>query len=149
VDDQVKTTFSVSCVASGDTGMQTGRESVGHTMGFELFDRYQVAELAERAAQRALTKLGARPAPSGQMTVEVDQGHLRSIVRAVEHGFAGKESSHANPINPSDQPPLLPAFHTVGMPGPGQLFIRLQKARGDPGRGGSTSGHRGTSSNDG
>ncbi|HNE76107.1 MAG TPA: DNA gyrase modulator, partial [Microthrixaceae bacterium] len=37
-DDQVRTIFSVSCVASGDTGMQTGRESVGHTVGFELFD---------------------------------------------------------------------------------------------------------------
>ena len=38
-DDQVKTRFAVSCVASGDTGMQTGRESVGATVGFELFDR--------------------------------------------------------------------------------------------------------------
>ena len=36
-DDQVKTVFSISCVATGDTGMQTGRESVGHTVGFELF----------------------------------------------------------------------------------------------------------------
>ena len=37
-DDQVKTRFAVSCVASGDTGLQTGRESVGATVGFELFD---------------------------------------------------------------------------------------------------------------
>ncbi len=73
-DDQVKTMFSVSCVASGDTGMQTGRESVGHTVGFELFDRYDVAELAERAARRALTKLAARPAPSGEMTVVIGPG---------------------------------------------------------------------------
>jgi TldD protein len=73
-DDQVRTLFSVSCVASGDTGMQTGRESVGHTVGFELFDRYDVAELAQRAAQRALTKLSARPAPSGEMTVVIGPG---------------------------------------------------------------------------
>ena len=73
-DDQVKTLFSVSCVASGDTGMQTGRESVGHTVGFELFDRYDVAELAERAARRAITKLAARPAPSGEMTVVIGPG---------------------------------------------------------------------------
>jgi TldD protein len=73
-DDQVKTLFSVSCVASGDTGMQTGRESVGHTVGFELFDRYDVADLAGRAAQRALTKLAARPAPSGEMTVVIGPG---------------------------------------------------------------------------
>ena len=73
-DDQVKTTFSVSCVASGDAGMQTGRESIGHTVGFELFDRYDVEELARNAANRAITKLLARPAPSGQMTVVIGSG---------------------------------------------------------------------------
>ena len=73
-DDQVKTFFAVSCIATGDTGMQTGRESVGHTVGFELFDQYDVAELASRAAHRALTKLGARPAPSGQMPVVIASG---------------------------------------------------------------------------
>ena len=73
-DDQVKTLFSVSCVATGDTGMQTGRESVGRTVGFELFDEYDVESLARRAAQRAITKLGARPAPSGEMTVVIGPG---------------------------------------------------------------------------
>jgi TldD protein len=73
-DDQVKTMFSVSCVASGDAGMQTGRESVGRTIGFELFDDYDVAELARTAARRAITKLSARPAPSGEMTVVIGPG---------------------------------------------------------------------------
>jgi osmotically-inducible protein OsmY len=73
-DDQVKTVFSVSCVASGDAGMQTGRESVGRTIGFELFDDYDVAELARTAARRAITKLSARPAPSGEMTVVIGPG---------------------------------------------------------------------------
>ena len=73
-DDQVRTLFSVSCVASGDTGMQTGRESAGRTAGFELFDLYDVEEMARRAAQRALTKLTARPAPSGEMPVVVGPG---------------------------------------------------------------------------
>jgi TldD protein len=73
-DDQVRTLFSVAVVAAGDTGMQTGRESVGHTIGFELFDRYDVDELARRAAERAVTKLRARPAPSGTMPVVVGPG---------------------------------------------------------------------------
>ncbi len=73
-DDQVRSMFSVSTVASGDTGMQTGRESVGHTIGFELFDEIDVAELARTAARRALTKLAARPAPSGEMTVVIGPG---------------------------------------------------------------------------
>ncbi len=73
-DDQVRTMFSVSTVASGDTGMQTGRESVGRTVGFELFSETDVAELARTAAQRAITKLAARPAPSGEMTVVIGPG---------------------------------------------------------------------------
>ena len=73
-DDQVRTLFSVSCVASGDTGMQTGRESAGRTVGFELFDLYDVEEMACRAAHRAITKLTARPAPSGEMPVVVGPG---------------------------------------------------------------------------
>ena len=73
-DDQVRTLFSVSCVATGDTGMQTGRESAGRTAGFELFDLYDVEEMARRAARRALTKLTARPAPSGEMPVVVGPG---------------------------------------------------------------------------
>ena len=73
-DDQVRTLFSVSCVATGDTGLQTGRESVGATIGFELFDEVDVEEMARRAAQRAITKLSARPAPSGAMPVVVGPG---------------------------------------------------------------------------
>ncbi|MCU0310544.1 MAG: TldD/PmbA family protein [Acidimicrobiales bacterium] len=73
-DDTVRTFFSVNCVATGDAGMQTGRESIGHTVGFELFDMYDVDELAARAAARAVTKLRARPAPSGQMPVVIASG---------------------------------------------------------------------------
>ena len=73
-DDQVKTLFSVSAVALGDTGMQTGRESVGRTVGFELFDTVDVADLARTAARRALRKLQARPAPSGAMPVVIGPG---------------------------------------------------------------------------
>ena len=73
-DDQVRTLFSVSCVASGDTGLQTGRESTGRTIGFELFDEADVEDMARRAADRAITKLAARPAPSGAMPVVVGPG---------------------------------------------------------------------------
>jgi TldD protein len=73
-DDQVKTRFSVSCVAVGDTGLQTGRESIGSTVGWELFETYDVEELARLAAARALGKLSARPAPSGVMPVVLKCG---------------------------------------------------------------------------
>ncbi|MGH9228465.1 MAG: TldD/PmbA family protein [Acidimicrobiales bacterium] len=73
-DDQVRTLFVVSTVALGDTGMQTGYESLGRTVGFELFDRYQVEDIARTAARRAITKLAARPAPSGTLPVVIGPG---------------------------------------------------------------------------
>ncbi|MCX6527154.1 MAG: TldD/PmbA family protein, partial [Actinobacteria bacterium] len=56
-DEQVRTIFRISAVANGDSGMQTGYESLGHTMGFEMFDDNDVAELAIRAARQAIVKL--------------------------------------------------------------------------------------------
>jgi TldD protein len=73
-DEQVRTMFRVNAVANGDSGMQTGYESVGRTIGFELFDSVDVSEMAHEAAQRALTKLAARPAPSGTMPVVIKRG---------------------------------------------------------------------------
>ncbi len=73
-DEQVRTRFSVSCVATGDTGLQTGFESAARTLGFELFDEVSVEELAALAARRALSKLTARPAPSGELPVVLAGG---------------------------------------------------------------------------
>jgi TldD protein len=73
-DEQVRTRFSVSCVAEGDTGLQTGFESAARTVGFELFDEVSVEELAELAARRALSKLSARPAPSGEVPLVLAGG---------------------------------------------------------------------------
>ncbi|MEN9801678.1 MAG: hypothetical protein RLZ37_803 [Actinomycetota bacterium] len=73
-DERVRSLLRVSAVANGDTGMQTGFDSLGHTMGFELFDKVSVEDVARTAAQRALTKLKARPAPSGTMPVVIKAG---------------------------------------------------------------------------
>jgi len=73
-DDQVRTRFAVSAVASGDTGMQTGMQSHGFTRGFEMFDDLDVEELGRLAAEQALRKLSARPAPSGTMPVVIKNG---------------------------------------------------------------------------
>jgi TldD protein len=73
-DEQVRTVVMISVVADGDGGLQTGRDSLGHTVGFELFDQHDVDDLARRAAERALVKLRARPAPSGTMPVVIKQG---------------------------------------------------------------------------
>ncbi len=73
-DDVVRTRFGVSTVAVGDTGMQTGYEGVAGTMGFEVFDDTDVEAVARTAAERALAKLAARPAPSGVVPVVIGAG---------------------------------------------------------------------------
>jgi len=73
-DEQVRAIMRVSAVASGDAGMQTGYQSMGSTNGYEMFDRYDPRDLARDAARMALTKLDARPAPSGSLPVVIQRG---------------------------------------------------------------------------
>ncbi len=73
-DDVVRTRFGVNCVAVADTGMQTGFEAPGRTIGFEYFDEIDPEEVARTAAQRALTMLRARPAPRGKLPVVLKRG---------------------------------------------------------------------------
>ncbi|HUX05216.1 MAG TPA: TldD/PmbA family protein [Acidimicrobiales bacterium] len=73
-DHQVRTRFNISCVASGDTGMQTGYRPIAGTRGFEILSPETVAEAARGAARQAITKLDARPAPSGDLPVVLAGG---------------------------------------------------------------------------
>lgn len=73
-DDQVRTRLSVVAVATGDTGMQTGHETLARTQGLEILGADAVETVARSAAGRALVKLGARPAPSGEVPVVLAGG---------------------------------------------------------------------------
>jgi TldD protein len=64
----------VQSVATGDTGMQTGFEGPGRTIGFELFDDIQPEAIARESARRATTLLDAVPAPSGRIPVVLKRG---------------------------------------------------------------------------
>ena len=68
-DDQVRSRFNVMAIATGDSGLQTGFEALARTEGLEMFDHHDVAEMAAVAARRAVAKLSARPAPSGEVPV--------------------------------------------------------------------------------
>jgi TldD protein len=73
-DDVTRLRFMVQCVATGDTGMQTGHEIVSATRGWELFDDRSPESIGEEAARRAVLKLQARPAPSGSLPVVIAAG---------------------------------------------------------------------------
>lgn len=74
VERQVRTGFGVSCVAKRGDDLQHAFSSLRQTMGFELFDRYEVESVAAEAARVALLKLDATPAPSGPMPVVMKHG---------------------------------------------------------------------------
>jgi len=73
-DHQIRTRFNVICVASGDTGMQTGYRPIAATRGFEILTPDAVDDAARGAARQAITKLDARPAPSGDLPVVLAGG---------------------------------------------------------------------------
>ena len=97
-DDQVRTRFMVQCVAVGDTGMQTGYEAPGRTIGFELYDEIDVEDVARTAARRSLEMLKARPAPSGKIPVVLKKGaggvlFHEACGHGLEADLVGKDAS--------------------------------------------------------
>ncbi|MGI6567852.1 MAG: TldD/PmbA family protein [Limnochordia bacterium] len=70
-DERIRTNLSVNVIAMEDDKIQTGYESTGGVIGFELFQQYEPEELALKAARRAVRMLGARPAPAGRMPVVI------------------------------------------------------------------------------
>jgi TldD protein len=63
--------LSVHVTAQKNGTLQTAYESVGGIGGLEIFDRTPPAHLARIAAQRAIDKLSAPPAPVGECPVVI------------------------------------------------------------------------------
>lgn len=68
-DTRVRTLLSVNVVACHNGNIQTGYEAVGGFSGFELFDNNIHENMADKAANRALLMLNAKPAPAGTMPI--------------------------------------------------------------------------------
>ena len=66
-DRAVRTRLVMNAVASNGKQNQTGNESPGRSMGFEMFEKIDVQALGESAAKTAITMLSARECPSGVM----------------------------------------------------------------------------------
>jgi len=63
------TTYLVNVVAQEGETIQTGYDPLGGLVGFELFDRYDIRKIAQKAARRAVKMLFAKKAPTGEMPV--------------------------------------------------------------------------------
>lgn len=73
-DQKVRTRLAVSAVASNGQENQSGFYGPGGGVGFEFFERVSPADVGRRAAQQALTNLGAVYCPAGVMSVAIENG---------------------------------------------------------------------------
>jgi TldD protein len=64
-------TFSITVVAEKDGVLQTAHEAVSGCGGFEFFDTNDVVALARKVRERAIKRLSAPPAPSGEMPIVI------------------------------------------------------------------------------
>ncbi len=87
-DIQKRVVFFVEVVASNGEELQRGYESLGGRKGFEIFEEVPPEHIAQKAAERALLMLDAKPAPAGSFTVVMSaQAGGTMIHEAVGHGL--------------------------------------------------------------
>lgn len=87
-DDRVHTFCAVNVIASDGVILETGYETAGGSIGFELFDELSIEGLAMKAATRAVMLLGARRAPGGRMPVVISSEAGGTMIHeAIGHGL--------------------------------------------------------------
>lgn len=87
-DERVHTRFVVHVIASDEGIIQTGYETAGGHIGFELFDTLSPEGLTMKAADRAVMMLGARRAPGGRMPVVISSEAGGTMIHeAIGHGL--------------------------------------------------------------
>src|SRR5262249_2039847 len=120
-DDRTRVRLGVQGVARRNGTVETGFEPLGEHRGFELLDG-DPARIADEAAQKALTLLGADPAPAGEMTVVVGGGFGGVLFHEMTgHGLEADAvqkgaSVYAGKLSEKVAEPLLTAFDDGRMP---------------------------------
>jgi len=98
-DEQVGTVFLAQVIAGDNNCLQTGQESLGGAMGFEIFEDSQPEEIAEKAAIRAVMMLTAREAPAGAMTAIISSDAGGTMIHeAVGHGLEADLACEGNSV---------------------------------------------------
>ena len=122
LDDRTRVRLGAQVVARRNGTVETGFETLGAHRGFELLDG-DPARVAEQAATKALTLLGADPAPAGEMTVVVGGGFGGVLFHEMTgHGLEADAvqkgaSVYAGKMGEQVAEPLLFAFDDGSMPG--------------------------------
>jgi len=87
-DERIHTIMVVHGIASDKGIIQTGYESSGGFIGFELFDDVKIEDIALKAARRAVMMLTARRAQGGRMPVVISSEAGGTMIHeAIGHGL--------------------------------------------------------------
>lgn len=87
-DERIHTVSLVNVIAEENGLIQTGYESTGGLIGFEIFRETPLDALALKAANRAVRMLKARRAPGGRMPVVISSEAGGTMIHeAIGHGL--------------------------------------------------------------
>jgi TldD protein len=120
-DDRTRVRLGVQVVARRNGTVETGFETLGQHRGFELLGG-DPARIADEAAKKAVTLLGADPAPAGEMTVVVGGGFGGVLFHEMTgHGLEADAvqkgaSVYAGKMGEKVAEPLLTAYDDGRMP---------------------------------
>ncbi len=121
-EDRTRVRIGVQVVARRDGAVETGAETLGAHRGYELLED-EPGQIAEQAAAKALTLLGAVPAPSGSMPVVVGGGFGGVLFHEMTgHGLEADHiekgaSVYADKMGDRVAEPLLSAYDDGRLPG--------------------------------
>lgn len=121
-DERIHTLAIIQVIAAEGDVLQTGYESVGGFIGFELFEDESFEEMALKSARRAVTMLHARQAPGGRMPVVISaQAGGTMIHEAVGHGLEADLaqeglSVYSNKIGQQIASPLITVIDDSTLP---------------------------------
>lgn len=94
-DERTHTLWVIHVIASDDGMIQTGYETVGGNIGFELFEGSIIDELSLKASQRAVMMLGAGRAVGGRMPVVISSEAGGTMIHeAIGHGLEADLAQH-------------------------------------------------------
>jgi len=122
-DVQTRVTLAVECVAGDETGLATGYEPAGGTMGWELLEETDPEALALRAARRAVQTLLAPRMAGGRMPVVLAAEAGGTMVHeAIGHGLeadlAGRGLSvYSGALGTQVASPLVTIVDDATLPG--------------------------------
>ncbi|MCG2676621.1 TldD/PmbA family protein [bacterium] len=87
-DEKIQLLFSVTVVVKEKGILQTGTETKGGFIGWEIFGEFSPEAIATIAAKRAILMLEAQKAPAGEMTVVLSSSAGGTMIHeAIGHGL--------------------------------------------------------------